>query len=44
MTTTQFVRVGDAIPPITLSDLDGNQIALSDFAGRKLIVFMWASW
>ena len=32
---------GDAAPSITLSDQDGNQVALSDFAGRKVIVYFY---
>jgi peroxiredoxin len=40
----QFVNVGDAIPEIVLPDLDGKPVSLSSFAGRKLLIFMWASW
>lgn len=44
MTTTRFLDVGDQLPEISLPDLDGEQLALSSYAGEKLIVFMWASW
>ena len=35
------LNVGDAAPPFTLPDPDGNQISLSDFAGRKVIVYFY---
>jgi peroxiredoxin len=44
MTVTRFVGVGDQVPEMSFPDLDGRQIALSSFAGKKLIIFMWASW
>ncbi len=39
-----FVRVGDTVPEITLPDLDGKPVSLSSYSGRRLLVFMWASW
>ncbi len=30
-------------PPFTLPDLDGNPVALADFAGRKRLLIAWAS-
>ncbi len=38
------VNVGDEAPDFTLRSLDGNDVSLSDYRGKKLIVFMWASW
>ena len=32
---------GDPAPPFTLSDADGKQVSLSDFAGRKLVVYFY---
>lgn len=44
MAETRFINVGDPVPDIMFPDLDGRQVAWSEFAGRRLIVFMWASW
>jgi len=33
-----------AMPDFTLPGLDGRPVSLSDYRGRKLVVFMWASW
>jgi thiol-disulfide isomerase/thioredoxin len=30
--------------PFTLNDLNGNQVSLSDFKGKPVILFFWASW
>ena len=38
------VNVGESAPDFTLSSLDGRQVSLSDYRGKKTIVFMWASW
>lgn len=35
---------GDVAPPFTLTDVDGNEVSLSDFAGRPVIVNFWATW
>jgi len=32
---------GDTAPSIALSDQDGNEVALSDFSGRKVLVYFY---
>ena len=33
-----------AAPQFTLTDLDGNMVSLSDYAGTPLLVNFWATW
>ena len=33
--------VGDVAPPFTLPDADGLEVSLSDFAGRRVIVYFY---
>ncbi|MBI4304711.1 MAG: hypothetical protein HY678_00175 [Chloroflexi bacterium] len=40
----QKLVVGERVSDFTLPSIDGPDISLRAFAGRKLIVFMWASW
>ena len=32
---------GDPAPPFTLSDADGTQVSLADYAGRKVVVYFY---
>ncbi len=38
------LNIGDQAHAFTLNDLDGNEIALSDYAGRPVLVNFWATW
>ena len=46
MATSQVssIGVGDRAPDFRLPSLAGDEVSLSDYAGRRLVVFMWASW
>lgn len=35
------LKVGDKVPEFSAKDQDGNTISLSDYAGKKLIVFFY---
>jgi len=35
------LQVGDTVPDFTTTDQDGNEVKLSDFKGKKLIVFFY---
>ncbi len=37
-------RVGSQAPEITLKDLSGNQVTLSSFKGKPVMVNFWATW
>ncbi|TLS35337.1 redoxin domain-containing protein [Pseudalkalibacillus caeni] len=34
----------DKLPDFTFQNLDGNEVSISDYRGRKALIFMWASW
>lgn len=36
--------LGQVAPDVELPDLDGRLVRLSDYRGRRLLIFMWASW
>lgn len=38
----QGMAAGEAFPPFKLANLDGNAVALEDFAGRKALVVNWS--
>ena len=37
-------RIGNPASDFTLSDLEGNTVSLSDFAGQPVIINFWATW
>jgi hypothetical protein len=37
-------KVGERLPDVRLGSMGGHSVALSDHAGRKKLVFLWASW
>lgn len=41
MPPTPRLEVGDKAPAFSLPDADGNTVKLSDFAGRKVIVYFY---
>ncbi|HEY6575816.1 MAG TPA: thioredoxin-dependent thiol peroxidase [Mycobacterium sp.] len=41
MPSTPRLQVGDKAPSFSLSDADGNTVELSDFKGRKVIVYFY---
>ncbi len=36
-----MLKVGDTVPSFSAKDQDGNRISLSDYSGKKLIVFFY---
>ena len=41
MTETARLQAGDKAPAFSLPDADGNTVSLSDFKGRKVIVYFY---
>lgn len=38
------VKVGNAAPDFTLPDMNGNDLSLSDYEGKTVLLTFWASW
>src|SRR5689334_20653296 len=41
MAPTPRLQVGDTAPAFSLTDADGNTVALEDFKGRKVVVYFY---
>ncbi|KAA3621759.1 MAG: thioredoxin-dependent thiol peroxidase [Flavobacterium sp.] len=37
----QTLKAGDKVPNFTVNDQDGNSVSLSDYRGKKLVVFFY---
>ncbi len=40
----QGVEIGKPVPEVSLTDMGGKPVRISQFRGKKLILFNWASW
>lgn len=38
------IQLGQPVPDVALTDMQGKSVRISDFRGKKLIIFNWASW
>ncbi len=41
---TDYLQVGMQVPETVGKDVDGNEISLSDFRGRVVMIAFWATW
>lgn len=39
-----LVPAAGVLPDVTLTTMDGKVVRLREYAGRKVILFNWASW
>ncbi len=44
MAIAQSLAIGTQVPDFTLPALDGRAVRLSDYRGKRVVLFMWASW
>jgi len=44
VSVTPVVNIGDEAPDFELRSLDGRRVKLSDYRGKKTVLFIWASW
>jgi peroxiredoxin len=44
MTIIRAVDIGAEAPDFSLPSLAGGEVRLSSYQGKRLILFMWASW
>lgn len=38
------LAVGETLPNVILTDLDGNPVHTADFLGKRILICTWASW
>jgi peroxiredoxin len=43
-TEKKFVKIGDPAPDFSLKSLNGEELRLSDYRGKRVLLFVWASW
>ncbi len=39
-----MAQLGQQVPDLAFRSLDGGTVRLSDFRGKKLLIFVWGSW
>ena len=44
ITTNAQTKIGDAIPSITLKSNTNNEVAITSFKGKYMLIDFWASW
>lgn len=40
----QVRELGDQFPDLSFATIGGGRLRLSDFRGKRLLIFSWSSW
>jgi peroxiredoxin len=38
------VAVGQAVPEFSITTMEGQRVDIADLRGKRVLLFMWASW
>jgi peroxiredoxin len=38
------MKLGEKMRDVTLSDVNGNPISIESYKGKKVLIYMWATW
>jgi peroxiredoxin len=38
------MKLGEKMRDFTLADVNGNPISIESYKGKKVLVYMWATW
>jgi peroxiredoxin len=38
------MKLGEKIQDFTLSDVNGNSVSIESYKGKKVLIYMWATW
>ncbi|MFN8007149.1 MAG: redoxin domain-containing protein [Terriglobia bacterium] len=44
MSEKRMAKIGDPAPDLAWLNIEGNEIRLSDYRGKRVVLFVWASW
>jgi peroxiredoxin len=39
-----MTKLNEAFPAISLTNLEGESVSIESYRGKKLLIYMWASW
>jgi hypothetical protein len=44
MIASSKIVVGQPVPQFSVNTIEGQRVDISDLRGKRVLVFMWASW
>jgi peroxiredoxin len=39
-----MTKLNEAFPAVSLLNLEGEPVSVASYRGKKLLIYMWASW